>query len=262
MSVVFFGSSHTYYAVDPDYFTENKVANMAIFGGPFSVAKFLLEGYFLNHSPALKLVGCDLIPATMNWQDFFTPWTLIQNNVGFNYDGNHDYWKAGLPRDFEKLMALAPCPNLPAVDTLGIDHGSLCKGWGGSSPDLSGGGTAWSTDDPQYQINTAILKEVAGTLFQRKIHFLLYITPESPYYKNTISYGRYGPSWATAESVITTIRAWEDTFPGYFHFYDAYRDGNHDYADSEASDCEHLCTVGARKFSRRLDSVVTAILGQ
>ena len=262
IKVVFLGSSHTFYGINPDYFTANQVANMSIFGGPFSVVKLLATQYLLNQSPSLRLVGCDLIPATMNWTNFFTPWPNIKNNVGFNYDQNHGFWKTGLPDSFEKLIALAPCPNLPTVDTLGSDHSALCNGWGGSSPNLSGGGTTWSTDDPQYQINFAIIKDVARQLYLNKIHFLMYITPESPYYKNTVSYGRYGPNWPTAEAIIARIKALQDTFPGYFHFYDANLDGNHDYADSEASDCEHLCTVGAKKLSRRMDSVVTFILSQ
>ncbi len=263
MSVVFLGSSHTSYGIDPNYFTANQVANMSIFGGPFSVAKFLTSNYLLTQDPSLRLVGCDLIPATMNWTNYFTPWPLIADNLGFNYDQNHGCWKTGLPDNFEKLVALAPCPDLPSVDTLGSDHSAVCSGWGGSSPDLSGGGTTWSPDsDPQYPINLAILKGVASQLYANRIHFLLYITPESPYYKNTDSYGRYGPSWPTAEAIIAQIKSWQDTFPGYFHFYDANLDGNHDYADSEASDCEHLCTVGAKKLSRRMDSVVASILGQ
>jgi uncharacterized protein (TIGR02171 family) len=260
MDVAFLGSSHTYYGIDPKYFALNHVSNMSIFGGPFYVVKLLVTHYLLNHSPSLKLVGCDFIPATMNQTNFFTPWTLIKDNIGFNYDQNHGYWATGLPNNFENLVALAPCPNLPKVDTLGSDHAAICRGWGGSSPDLSGGGLTWSTDDPQYQINFAILKDFASLLFQNKVHFLMYITPESPWYKNTNSYGRYGPNWQTAGAIITRIKALQDTFPGYFHFYDANLDGNHDYADSEASDCEHLCTVGAQKLSRRMDSVVTFIL--
>ena len=262
MKVVFLGSSHTSYDIDPNYFTVNRVANMSIYGGLFYVNKLLITQYLLNHSPLLRLVGCDLIPATMNRTDYFSSWPLIDNNVGFNYDKNHGYWKTGLPNNFENLIALAPCPALPEVDTLGSDHSALCRGWGGSSPDLSGGGTDWSTNDSQYEINFAVIKDVASQLYLKRVHFLMYITPESPYYKNTNSYGRYGPNWKTAEAIITRVKALQDTFPGYFHFYDANLDGNHDYADSEASDCEHLCPVGAQKLSRRLDSVVTFILSQ
>jgi hypothetical protein len=262
MKVVFLGSSHTYYGIDPNSFTMNRVANLAIYGGPFYVAKLLITQYLLNHSPSLRLVGCDFIPATMNWTNFYLPWSYIDNNIGFNYDQNHCYWKKGLPNNFEKLIALAPCPEVSKVDTLGADLSSTCEGWGGSSPDLTGGGVTWSPDDPQYQINYAIIKDVANQLYLKKVHFLMYITPESPYYKNTNSYGKYGPNWQTAEAVITRIKALQDTFPGYFHFYDANLDGNHDYTDSDASDFEHLCPVGAQKMSGRMDSVVTFILSQ
>jgi hypothetical protein len=56
------------------------------------------------------------------------------------------------------------------------------------------------------------------------------------------------------------VKALQDSIPGYFHFYDANGEGNHDYADSEAVDFDHLFPAGARKLSVRLDSVVQAIL--
>jgi uncharacterized protein (TIGR02171 family) len=260
METVFLGSSHTSYGVDPSCFVKNNVYNMAIWGGPFYVAELLATKYLLNQCPSLKIVACDFIPASMNWTNFYDAWSIIVENKGFNYDKNHDYWQTGLPGGFEKCMAQAPCPSVSTVDTLGLDHTAKPEGWGGSAPDLSGGGLSWSIDDPQYAVNFSIIKNMAHQLYEKKIHFLLYLTPESPAFKNTNSFGKYGPNWKTADTVITKIKALQDTFPGYFHFYDAYRNGNHDYADSEASDCEHLCAAGARKLSQRLDSVVTSIL--
>jgi hypothetical protein len=97
-------------------------------------------------------------------------------------------------------------------------------------------------------------------LVQKKIHLLLYITPESPYYRFTSWFGVYGPSQVTAQKVITQIEALKDTFPEFFHFYDANNFGNHDYTDEDAYNQDHLCTVGAAKFSHRIDSLVHQIL--
>jgi hypothetical protein len=105
------------------------------------------------------------------------------------------------------------------------------------------------------------LKAMIMKLSALKIHFLAYITPESPYYASTISYGRDGPVRSTGDSIIVQLRALQDTFP-YFHFYDFNMDGNHGYADSEAANYDHLCPAGAAVFSVRLDSIVHAILGE
>jgi hypothetical protein len=45
------------------------------------------------------------------------------------------------------------------------------------------------------------------------------------------------------------------------HLYDANLFGAHDYADSEANNPGHLCPVGAGKLSARIDTLLTAILG-
>ena len=90
----------------------------------------------------------------------------------------------------------------------------------------------------------------------------MYVTPESPYYRSTDFYGRHGPSRETGKAIVSQLKTLQDSVYGYFHFYDANLEGNHDYADSEAADFDHLCPLGARKLSVRLDSLVKAILNQ
>jgi hypothetical protein len=55
--------------------------------------------------------------------------------------------------------------------------------------------------------------------------------------------------------ILRRIRLWEGRYRG-FRLYDAYRDGAHDYDSLDAHDPDHLSTVGARKFTRRLDSLL------
>jgi hypothetical protein len=90
----------------------------------------------------------------------------------------------------------------------------------------------------------------------------MYVTPESPSYASTGFYGHNGPSRETGKAIVSQLKTLQDSFPGFFHFYDANLEGAHDYADSEAADFDHLCPLGARKLSVRLDSLVHAILNQ
>jgi uncharacterized protein (TIGR02171 family) len=262
MGVVFVGSSHTGNSVDPNIFTGQPVYNMALSGGPMGLSIQIINNYLLNNCPAIKLIGCDIIPGCMNNSGYYGDWNQLVPNKGYNYDKNHSFWKAGLPPNFEKFIALVPVPdlpdNLPNGDTLGL-YPSTCANWGGPTPDEEGSLT-WDTTDEVYTANFNKIKVLAQELALRKIHFLLYLTPESPYYKTTGYYGRYGPSRQTGEAIVSQLKSLQDSIPGYFHFYDANLEGNHDYADSEAINFDHLCPAGARKFSGRLDSMVHVIL--
>jgi hypothetical protein len=262
MKIVFVGTSHTDDAIDPAYFTGGRIFNMAFSGNPFTSVARIIENYLLNHCPSLQLVGCDIIPGTMFLTDFYTAWAPAAPNKGYNYDANHHFWKSGLPGNFENLMRLAPCPDFPLWDTLGIT-GIECASWGGAHPDMPDTTwLRWTVDDPRYRKDFAVVKDLARQCALRKIHFLMYITPETPYYRGTESYGIYGPGRETARAIIGQLTALQDTFPPYVHFYDANQYGFHDYGDSEAVDFDHLCKAGARKFSARMDSVVHSILGQ
>ena len=59
--------------------------------------------------------------------------------------------------------------------------------------------------------------------------------------------------------MMSQLRNLESQYP-YFHVYDAYQDGNHDYTDADARDCNHLCSVGAAKLTGRLDTLIASIL--
>jgi len=79
--------------------------------------------------------------------------------------------------------------------------------------------------------------------------------PENPRYDTTNSIGRYGPGRTTYVKVV----AWIDTLVqnnSYVHFYNANNYGSHDFADSEALDCNHLNYLGAQRMAAKIDSVV------
>ena len=179
----------------------------------FPVAKLLITHYLLNHSPSLKLVGCDLIPATMNWPDYFTPWQLISDNIGFNYDENHGYWRTGLPTNFKNWLLWRPArvfrrwiPLDPTIAHYARDGAVPVPIFREAEP----------PGQPMIRNIRQILRYsrmLPDQLYANKVHFLMYITPESPYYKNTDSYGRYGPNWPTAEAVIARLRRCRTRFP-------------------------------------------------
>jgi hypothetical protein len=92
------------------------------------------------------------------------------------------------------------------------------------------------------------------------MYLLGIIFPESPHYRNTPSYGKYGPLRSTATEIIRQLDSLADANP-YFLFYDANKGGNHDYADSEAVNIDHLSQSGALKLTGRIDSLIDRVLG-
>jgi len=262
MQVVFIGSSHTENSIDPHFFSGLRVSNMGFGGSPFAVTALVIKNYIVNQCPSLQFIGCDVIPGTMNWgQGYFSTWSDLDSNKGYNYDAHHQFWKHGLPTNFENIVQISPCPYDPNMDTLGL-YKLPCNNWGGTNPDVPDSSLLkWSVDDLNYRADFNIIKELARSLANKKIHFCMYITPENPNYRNTAAYGFNGASRETGTAIMGQLSSLQDSFPNYVHFYDANLGGYHDYVDSEAANFDHLCPAGARKFSTRMDSVMHVILG-
>ena len=222
----------------------------------------MIRDYILPDCPEIKIIG---ISSSVFWfdnpgGDGDDSWnSAVINTKGFNYDKNHDFWQDSVPAQFDTYIGNAPFLNCSSEDTFGMST-DPCGGWGGSSPNLMGDIT-WTVNDSNYINNIALLKRLIQDLAARKVHLLMINFPESPAYKNTDHYNMDGASWPTGMAVVRQLEALQDSSP-YFHFYDAYQNGNHDYTDAEAQNWNHLCPVGAAKLSTRLDSLIHTILQQ
>jgi hypothetical protein len=256
LGAVFVGSSQVFNGIDCSRIRGMPALNMGYGGCGVSGSLLLVRNYVLNHCPNIKVVCMSATPYWLAepsgdgvdlWRDGIT------QNKGFLYDQNHGFWQNGLPPGFDSLMAAAPSYLSSEWDTLGLAL-AWCAGWGGSAPDCQGR-IDWTVSDTVYQKNFNQIRNLALDLAAMKIHFLMVSYPESPAYRNTAYFGRLGPSWATGEAVMEQFKSLEAGNP-YFHFYDAYRNGEHDYSDAEAGNCNHLCTAGAAKLTTRLDSLM------
>jgi hypothetical protein len=105
----------------------------------------------------------------------------------------------------------------------------------------------------------AAFQTLADSLAAWRLHLLLVKFPEHPGYKALGIASRHGPSSATYNELVAWYRRLEQVNP-YFHFYDANMNGDHDYTNDEAYDCDHLNYVGRRKMSARLDSVIATFV--
>jgi hypothetical protein len=110
-------------------------------------------------------------------------------------------------------------------------------------------------DDSIYRQNFEMLKLLVQDLASLKIQVIMIVFPENPAYKNTDHFASGGPSWETGKAVMAQFKSLENGNP-YYHFYDAYNNGNHDYTDADAINQNHLCPVGAAKLTTRIDSLI------
>jgi uncharacterized protein (TIGR02171 family) len=258
LEVAIIGSSQAIHGIDPKGISGFKCFNFSAAGGDLLGQKKIVLNYLLPHCPRLKMICSSLDACWLNTVDGDFSWKNgIGQSLGYTYDSIHDFWKDGVSQDFKDLMRAIPTPYL--WDTLDLGFcPSACNGWGDSiAPCIDN--NAWTIDDIPAKRNIETIVAMADSLRQRGVHWIVIDFPISPHYKNTPYYSLRGPLWKTALDIQKKLSELEQANP-YFHFYNANMNGNHDYADNEAQDENHLCTMGSKKFTVRVDSLITAII--
>jgi uncharacterized protein (TIGR02171 family) len=254
----FLGSSQTEAGIDCSQFTGFKVLNMGFAAGGVKSLTAIFRNYILPNCPQIRLIGFSATPYWLNETEGDVCWTPgMAQSKGYLYDLHHNFWKSGKPQGFDSLITHATNYWGPQ-EVCGLDP-AACQGWGGDTPPVAPQ-VSWSFSSPGVLKNFDSLQAFINELSALKIHFLVVNFPESPAYKNTAFYDIYGIPRATGDSIMQKFKSFEQGNP-YYHFYDAYNDGNHDYADSDAQNSNHLCPqTGAVKLSRRLDSLIHTFL--
>jgi uncharacterized protein (TIGR02171 family) len=261
IEIAFLGSSQVFNGIDCNLITGYSALNLSYPACGVSGSVMMARDYVFNHCPKVRLIGLSLTPYWMAEPggDAMDLGVLgVSSCKGYQYDKSHKFWTKGLPANFDALMDQAPYFVCCEWDSFGLAPGP-CLGWGGDIPEC-GGRIDWTTENSTYRNNFTMIQELVRDCAARKIHVLMVVFPESPGYKNTDFFTRGGPSWETGRAVIAELKGLETENP-YFHLYDAYNFGDHDYTDADAFNWNHLCPAGAVKLTKRLDTVIHGILG-
>lgn len=261
LDVIFVGSSVAADDINPRHFTNLRGYNIAIGGGDLALTVELIRNYVLNHCPHLKIIGLSYDPHL-----FFLEggageaYTTFTQGKGFVYDKNHVFWSSGVTEEFHSLIKSVTPPAVPdSIDSLGhILFG--CAGYGPVPPPILGDTTV-TTESPMYRENMNMLLETIRLCTLKNIKVLLVNFPTHPGYAATAAYGPLGPSRSTAQTMLSEIKA-EAEKNSSFTFYDACKDGAHDYTEFEFYDYLHLCSEGAKKMSTRVDSIFHSMLNE
>lgn len=256
VEAVALGSSHTSNGILPSEFGSVRMLNLAFAGSRLPDQRDALLTYVLPHAPKLKWVVLSLMPGWLFGQGWTTSWDKTMLSKGAIHDRAHGGWPDSLPAGWSgQAKDLFDSYLLGGLfDSLGGYLGNkTANGWGRERPEMQDQSEGRDSTDPTLVRSLDSLRSLAQILSARGVKTILVAFPQSPGYRNTPLSGRYGPSWATYGAIKAVISGWN--IPG-FHFYDAHLDGLHDYTDAEAQNWDHLNEIGARKISRRIDSLM------
>lgn len=242
--------------LEPDYFA----INLANVPNSIYVSSFLFEKYIVNHVPNLKhlIVSLDI---DMWWKvedndedNFFYQEYL--NYPGYVYDKNHDYWKDGVPSTLYALTEWSTGMEYYEKDLI-VDkgfHKETCGQWEDNL--YTDRDSSWFDKNPEkFYANLRQFEFMIDLAQKHNITVIGAIFPQSPNFKKTGSFGRYGIRRSIAPERISEIKALEKSYPN-FVLMDENKMGDHDYEDSESQNRDHLCYVGATKFTARLKSLL------
>jgi hypothetical protein len=256
VELVSLGSSHTDHGIAPGLFTRYKAFNLGYSAGGLDGMLALGEHYVLPHCPKLKVVILEAHIGPMYVPGADWGWgPLLSRSRGFRYDQSHGFWVNGLPDRFQGMMEQAPNPRSNTIDSMG-NHPLQANGWGGKASVDRAIGSDWDTSDSNYANNMERIRAFAKLVTDQGIHLVLVVFPQNPEFANSEFFQFYGPTQATARIILASLRNLEST-SDHIHFYDAHRFGQHDYSDEDAFDTDHLAEKGAKKLTRRLDSLIT-----
>ena len=102
------------------------------------------------------------------------------------------------------------------------------------------------------------IENVVRDAEEKKIYLVGILFPQSPAYKETGAYGRYGLRRSVAIKVIDRLYQLEKKYP-HFRLMDENRMGDHDYDDEMAMNYDHLSYKGAERLTTRLDSLIRTL---
>lgn len=265
INTVVLGSSRSSTSVDPLLFSNDiNAINLSLVPNIMYSSRYLFENYLLNHSKKLGNVVVALdIDLWMNSEDvpinsFFS--LEYKNYPGYVYDENHNFWKN------EPTKGMLEYTQNNVRNDFEYERHSYHKGvqnvgfstdysWelGNSSVDFDSTWLDYKMVDFQNNWNNliAIIEKAA----ERGINVVGVVFPQSPAYKKTGAFGRYGLRRSEAVKILSDISALSEKYSN-FKLLDENNMGDHDYPESMAVNRDHLQNSAAPQMTSRIDSVL------
>lgn len=254
----FGGSSRTESGLAPNSVKSGYAINMGHPNNDMNFTLFLAQNYALPHLKKLKAVVFSLD---------FDIWQVVNDYSnelytgcpGYLYDAQHNFWKNSVPKQMSQIVHAAN----PAADivqsTVNAYRGFTALEQGEWGEPIVEANVNWSTEKPEIlAFQLARLREFLYYAKERDVYAVGVIFPQNPRYKETDSWGRYGPSRESVNAIMDSLTAIQKEFPK-FIVMDENKMGDHDYPDKMAKNTDHLSSLGAEQITHRLDSLLKTL---
>ena len=252
------GSSRTEDGIVANKIQSGFALNMGHSGNDMNASLFVAENYGVNHLKKLKTIVVSLDFDLWRFETDYSD-LIFLNTPGYIYDKNHSFWKDEDMADFSQIVeAVSPFSTIAAVaygESMGW-LGNESVEWGAP---LVESDTNWSvTESYALDWNLDRLENFVKEMDRLQINVVGVIFPQNPRYRETGSWGRYGPQRSAAEKYIESVKALAGRVSR-FAVLDENRNGNHDYTDQMALNTDHLSAKGAEQLTARLDSLLKTL---
>ena len=252
------GSSRTEDGIIATKIKSGFALNMGHSGNDMNASLYVAENYGVNHLKKLKTIVVSLDFDLWRFETDYSD-LIFLNTPGYIYDKNHSFWKDEDMADFSQIVeAVSPFSTIAAVaygESMGW-LGNESVEWGAP---LVESDTNWSvTESYALDWNLGRLENFVKEMDRLQINVVGVIFPQNPRYRETGSWGRYGPQRSAAEKYIESVKALAGRVSR-FAVLDENRNGNHDYTDQMALNTDHLSAKGAEQLTARLDSLLKTL---
>lgn len=264
-NVVVLGSSRPQGAIIPNNMHEPfRVLNLSNVPNLMAVSDFIASNYVFPHVKNLKYLvvslDIDLWNRDESGDDNFF-FKKYKKYPGYIYDENHDFWKNGYPEGLAEMTANSmgiEYYHNQFMGSLGYDYAEPGTWEENPSPEFD---STWM--DYRSECYYAALSHLQNILKMAENHDVTVIGvvfPQSPNFRKTGSFGRYGIRRSEAPALLKEIENLKSIYP-HFVFWDENKMGEHDYADSMAFNKDHLSYLGAIQFTARLNMLLDGLEG-
>lgn len=263
INVAIMGSSRPLYSISPAYLSESFFAvNFAHTPNSIFATRDYLNRYLWNHLKNLKylVISLDIDfwwKVDENKDNFFI--SEANRYPGYAYDSHHDNWNQKYPEGLLEAVedGIGSEWGYTYTEDRGRFTGTVCGSWG-DNPEIEFDSTYFDSHKSAWDNSFAALKDIIEAASERGIVVVGMIFPQSPAYRNTGAFGRYGLRRSLAEKWIEEFRQLDEESSN-FVLMDENKMGLHDYPSSSAVDFDHLCGAGVGLISSRLDSLLLTL---
>ena len=253
------GSSRTEKSIVVTAMTSGFALNVGHMGNDMNMSLHIAENYGLNHMKKLKYIvvaiDLDLWHNSMEYTE-----KLMTASPGLMYDWNHDFWQSGIPEGFLGAVEEASQSSAMATSIYEASRGFFNEdgsSWGTASVELD---SNWgnTVDEIKIKWNLKRLRNFIDQMDLQDIYVIGAIFPQNPKYRETGSWGRYGPCRSVAYELLDTLKNYQKIYP-HFILMDENQNGDHDYTEEMAMNADHLSILGASQFTGRLDYLIKTL---